>query len=80
MNLFKTLVVNHVGDTPEEDSRVAIAPDMVKYVSSKPLRLHGRDLMHSTVYLMDGDLLLLNLSSIDLSNLEECIAKIDSDY
>jgi hypothetical protein len=73
-NDLKTLAIHHVGETSEDDARVAISPGQVKLVASRDIRLNGRDLKMVTIHFMDSEAFQFNISSIDLMNLENVIA------
>jgi len=68
---FRTLVVNHIGNVPEEDMRVAISPPAVKYITSRDIKVNGRDLKDVMIIFNDSDHLPLTISAFELSVMEE---------
>lgn len=77
---MQILHVNHIGDTPEDVLRVSFAPSLVKMITSRDIRKHGRDLKDITVFFHDGDLQVFEVSGLDLMRLEQVVAGYTEDY
>jgi len=76
MNTVKTLVINHVGEHPDDSARIAISPGMVKMVSSRDVNLHNRELKQVSVHFPD-EVVVFTISGFELQTLEEVVAGYD---
>lgn len=79
MERLKTLVIHHIADVEEDSCRVALSPGHIKYVASREIRKHDRDLKHITISFMDGEVEGFCISGLDLMTLEEVVASYSFD-
>lgn len=80
MNDLKILYVYHVGNTPEEDARIALAPSNIKLVASRDIKKNDRDLKEIHIFFMDGDNQLFEVSGLDLMRLESVVAGYSDEF
>lgn len=70
---MRVLTLQHFGETEADNLQVTLSALLIKAVMAKDIEVQGRPVKQSIVLFMDSDPIELNLSPIDLMQLESVV-------
>lgn len=70
---MRVLTLQHFGEKPEEDLEVTLLALSIKMVMARNIRIQEREIKEVTVLFMDSEDVTLNLSPMDLLQLQSVV-------